>query len=133
MICCSITRDNLGPYKTKVIGIPAVYFVTILIVDYVRTDALRYGTTVVSCHQLHGPLVSFLLRSTYMMAHTSLQIMDAVRGRAAFSVADFDSPDQRVHLQISELQRLLLVLCAVSHRGTRHAALSCANALQPLV
>ena len=32
----SITRDSLGPYKSKVIGIPTVYFVSILIVDYVR-------------------------------------------------------------------------------------------------
>lgn len=36
MLCRSITRDSLGPYKSKVIGIPAVYFVSILIVDYVR-------------------------------------------------------------------------------------------------
>ncbi len=39
--------------------------------------------------------------------------MDAVRGRAAFNVADFDTPGQSVPLQISESQRLLLVLCAV--------------------
>ncbi len=32
----SITRDDLGPYRGKVIGIPAIYFVSILIVDYVR-------------------------------------------------------------------------------------------------
>lgn len=69
-----ITRDNLGPYKSKVIGIPVVYFVSILVVDY---------------------------------------IMDAVRGRAAFNVADFDAHGQRVHLEISEMQRTLLVICAL--------------------
>jgi hypothetical protein len=28
---CSITRDNLGPYKTKVLVIPAVYFLASLV------------------------------------------------------------------------------------------------------
>ncbi len=42
-----------------------------------------------------------------------VQIMDAVRGRAAFNVADFNKAGERVHLEISELQRLLLVICAV--------------------
>ncbi|KAK9819921.1 hypothetical protein WJX72_003958 [[Myrmecia] bisecta] len=30
-----ITRDNLGPYRSKVLGIPIVYFVTTLTVDYI--------------------------------------------------------------------------------------------------
>lgn len=28
---CSITRDNLGPYKTKVLLLPTVYFLTSLV------------------------------------------------------------------------------------------------------
>jgi hypothetical protein len=32
---CSITRQDLGPYKLKVIVIPTVYFVTIIIVDFI--------------------------------------------------------------------------------------------------
>lgn len=32
---CSITRQDLGPYKLKVTVIPAVYFVTIIIVDFI--------------------------------------------------------------------------------------------------
>ena len=39
--------------------------------------------------------------------------MDAVRGRAAFNVAGYDAHGQPVHLEISEVQRTLLVLCAV--------------------
>ena len=29
--CCSITRDNLGPYKVKVLVIPTVYLVTTMV------------------------------------------------------------------------------------------------------
>ena len=39
--------------------------------------------------------------------------MDAIRGREAFNVADYDTSGRRVHLQINEIQRLLLIICAV--------------------
>lgn len=35
LFLCSITREDLGPYKLKVTVIPAVYFVTIIIVDFI--------------------------------------------------------------------------------------------------
>lgn len=68
-----ITRDDLGPYKLKCTLIPTVYFVTILVVDY---------------------------------------IMDAVKGRQAFSVVDFDEPQQSQQLNLPEWQNILLVVCA---------------------
>jgi len=41
-------------------------------------------------------------------------VQNAVRGRAAFNVADFDKTGGRVDLALPGWQRLLLVICAVS-------------------
>lgn len=45
-----------------------------------------------------------------------VQIMDAIRGRDAFNVADYDTSGQRVNVQMNEVQRLLLIICAVRAR-----------------
>lgn len=44
-------------------------------------------------------------------------IMDAVKGRQAFSVVDFDEPQQQQQLNLPEWQHILLIVCAV--RRTR--------------
>lgn len=46
-------------------------------------------------------------------------IIDSVRGRAAFDIADYDNPQQNIDVHLTDLQRLLLVVCAVRLVVTR--------------
>ena len=43
--CCSITRDNLGPYKVKVLVIPTVYLVTTMVSLDLRRTAIAWPET----------------------------------------------------------------------------------------
>ncbi|KAL3148903.1 hypothetical protein ABBQ32_001771 [Trebouxia sp. C0010 RCD-2024] len=63
-----ITRDNLGPYKVKVLVIPTVYFVTTLVSDFISNTAYAANDSVnlVESLCLLTSLVALLLAWVYI-------------------------------------------------------------------
>lgn len=63
-----ITRDNLGPYKVKVLVIPTVYLVTTMVSDYISNSsyALDENANLVESINLLVSLVALLLAWVYI-------------------------------------------------------------------
>lgn len=74
-LCCSITRDNLGPYKVKVLVIPTVYLVTTMVSLDLRLAIDLQHCLRLSCNDCHQSVMHDIFACRFLTSSQTAHIL----------------------------------------------------------